>query len=352
MIRPPVLMCLTGFWLMRVGSGGWAQTASPVPLPPPPRAELESFVTPDRPVAELKKSAPATTAKSADPAVSLVFAYQVLLDRNHFSPGCLDGQGGRQTEQAVMAWQQQNGLRPTGRFDNDTLVKMGSVRGTVATHRVTQSECDRIGPVPKGWKEKAALGSLPYESVLESLAEKYHTTQNALRQLNPGVVWPNPPAGTLVNVPNPQSAVPLGKAARVRISLTRKLIRVYDRQGTLIAQFPCSIAQREEKRPVGTLKVLNYAPQPNYVFNPELFVREAKAQGITRKLIIPPGPNNPVGVAWVGLSLPGYGIHGTPRPEEIGITESHGCFRLANWNAAKFLKMISIGTPVEVRADF
>ena len=67
-----------------------------------------------------------------------------------------------------------------------------------------------------------------------------------------------------------------------------------------------------------------------------------------RKLIIPPGPNNPVGVAWVGLSLPGYGIHGTPEPEKVGRTESHGCFRLANWNAATFSKSSWIGMPVYV----
>ncbi|MCX7887857.1 MAG: L,D-transpeptidase, partial [Verrucomicrobiae bacterium] len=69
------------------------------------------------------------------------------------------------------------------------------------------------------------------------------------------------------------------------------------------------------------------------------------------KLIIPPGPNNPVGTAWIGLSKPGYGIHGTPHPEDIGRTESHGCFRLANWNAERLARIIEIGTPVEIVLD-
>ena len=58
--------------------------------------------------------------------------------------------------------------------------------------------------------------------------------------------------------------------------------------------------------------------------------------------------NNPAGDNWVGLSLPGYGIHGTPNPESVGRTESHGCFRLANWNAEFLLKLVSVGTPVVV----
>ncbi len=90
------------------------------------------------------------------------------------------------------------------------------------------------------------------------------------------------------------------------------------------------------------------APHPNYTFDPKLFADAAAAEGITQKLIIPPGPNNPVGAVWIGLSLPTYGIHGTPDPEAISRTGSHGCFRLANWNAEALMRMVRIGTPVEV----
>ena len=55
-----------------------------------------------------------------------------------------------------------------------------------------------------------------------------------------------------------------------------------------------------------------------------------------------------VGVYWIGLDRTGYGIHGTPKPEDIGKTESHGCFRLANWNVEALAKMIETGTPVVI----
>jgi lipoprotein-anchoring transpeptidase ErfK/SrfK len=94
--------------------------------------------------------------------------------------------------------------------------------------------------------------------------------------------------------------------------------------------------------------VVTGALNPNYTFNPEVLKEAAAREGITSKMIIPPGPNNPVGLAWVSLSLPGYGIHGTPDPMEISRSGSHGCFRLANWNAVKVFKSVTRGTPIEV----
>jgi lipoprotein-anchoring transpeptidase ErfK/SrfK len=122
----------------------------------------------------------------------------------------------------------------------------------------------------------------------------------------------------------------------------------YDAQTNLLLHFPCSIAARVEKRPLGRLTVVTAAALPNYTFNPELFPESAEARALNRKLTLPPGPNNPVGVAWIGLDRPGYGIHGTPRPEDVGRTESHGCFRLANWDAALLLRLVWPGLPVYV----
>ena len=97
-----------------------------------------------------------------------------------------------------------------------------------------------------------------------------------------------------------------------------------------------------------TLHIVVVAPQPNYTFDPAVFPESAEGRELGRKLILPPGPNNPVGVVWFGLDKSGYGIHGTPRPEDVGRTESHGCFRLANWNAEHLLKLAGVGTPVQV----
>ena len=102
----------------------------------------------------------------------------------------------------------------------------------------------------------------------------------------------------------------------------------------LLAHFPCSIAAQVEKRPVGELHVAAIAPNPNYTFDPEVFPESLEARQLNQKLILRPGPNNPVGVAWISLDKTGYGIHGTPSPEQVGRTESHGCFRLANWDGS------------------
>ena len=122
-------------------------------------------------------------------------------------------------------------------------------------------------------------------------------------------------------------------------------ITVFNSEGQLIALFPCSIAREKSKRPDGELVVKAVAPRPNYTYDPQLF----EPGGAKRtKLVIPSGPNNPVGLAWIGLSLQGYGMHGTPIPEHIGRAESKGCFRLANWNAVKLMNMVEIGTPVVI----
>ena len=136
--------------------------------------------------------------------------------------------------------------------------------------------------------------------------------------------------------------------ARIAISLSEKTLEVYDATGQLLAHFPCSIAARIEKRPVGRLVVTAMAANPTYLFDPDNFPESAEGRRLGRKLVLPSGPNNPVGTAWISLSRPGYGIHGTPRPEDVGRTESHGCFRLANWNVEYLVRLIRIGTPVEV----
>jgi len=136
----------------------------------------------------------------------------------------------------------------------------------------------------------------------------------------------------------------------IRIRLAERTLDVLDATGVVMAHYPCSIARQVEKRPVGALYVAVVAPNPNYTFDPEVFFDVPEARQLGRKLILPPGPNNPVGTVWLGLSKPGYGIHGTPGPEDVGRTESRGCFRLANWNAEHLLQWIEPG-PAGTRVD-
>ena len=203
----------------------------------------------------------------------------------------------------------------------------------LTTYTVTTNDLARLQPLGKTWLAKSQQTALDYETELELVAEKSHSHPELIRRLNLGVNWTNIAPGTVLKIPAVEYQTPADKAAFAVIHLAEKFLETFDTQTNLIAHFPCSIAANVEKRPVGELHVVVVAPNPNYTVDPELFPESAELQAIGHKLILQPGPNNPVGVAWIGLDKTGYGIHGTPVPEQVGRTESHGCFRLANWDA-------------------
>jgi lipoprotein-anchoring transpeptidase ErfK/SrfK len=180
------------------------------------------------------------------------------------------------------------------------------------------------------------------------VAEKTHTHPNLVAQLNPGVNWTGTVAGTTLRLPNATRTPGPAKAAFARIGLADRILRAYDEKTNLLVHFPCSIARNVEKRPVGELHVAVFVQGPNYTFDPANFPHSAEARELATRLVLPPGPNNPVGSVWIGLDRPGYGIHGTPHPEQVGQAESLGCFRLANWNAEHLLRLVWVGMPVFV----
>ena len=281
--------------------------------------------------------------------VQTLFEAQLALDRLGISSGSLDGKIGSQTRAALRAFQRQSNLPQTGELDDITQTNLTLEAPPLATYTVTSNDLARLQPLSKTWLGKSQQTALDYETILELVAEKSHSHPELIRRLNPGVNWTNVLVETRLQVPDINSDDPPAKAAFARISLSEKILEAFDSESNLLVHFPCSIAQRVEKRPVGELHVAVVAPNPNYTFDPELFPEspEAKEQPDV-KLILPPGPNNPVGAVWIGLDKTGYGMHGTPRPEDVGRTESHGCFRLANWNAELLLKIVWVGMPVYV----
>lgn len=324
------------------------------PVPIAPGGIAKEWRTSEQPTREGQRAEPPPPPPAFAPAAVVrthaaddVARVQVMLDRANFSPGCIDGRFGPQTRAALRAWQLREGLAATGELDEALLARALPLDECFATHVVSDAEHAALRPFPRDWRERAALDHHGYTTILEAVAERYHATERYLRELNPEAAWPNPAAGAVLRVPRVEPAS-RARAARIEIHLAGKYLQVFDEKGRLVGHFPCSIAKDVEKRPVGELKIVNAAEHPNYTFDPALFADDPAASGIDRRLIIPPGPNNPVGVAWMSLDRPGYGIHGTPFPEEIGKTESHGCFRLANWNARKVLSMISMGLPVHV----
>jgi lipoprotein-anchoring transpeptidase ErfK/SrfK len=277
-------------------------------------------------------------------------AWQAALDRVGFSPGLVDGRLGPKTTIATQEFQRVHGLPVTGQLDEATARELGVEPETVfGKYTLTAADLDEVGPVPKSWVEKSKLHRLGHEALENVLAEKFHCSTGLLATLNPGKNINSLQPGGQVVVPSIAEVSSPPKAARIEINLGQKIIRVVDRDNKLVALFHCSIAKDKEKRPSGEAHVTGVAFDPNYTFKPEMWpdVKEH----ITSPLTIPPGPRNPVGRCWVSLSLPGYGMHGTPNPELIGKTGSHGCFRLANWDAQRLGKMVQPGTPVRFTTD-
>ena len=276
------------------------------------------------------------------------FEVQVALARAGISSGSFDGVVGSQTRAAIRAFQLREGLIESGLADAETKSRLLLTAPVLTNYVVGSNDLARLQPIATTWLGKSQQSALDYESVLELIAEKGHAHPLLIKRLNPAVNWTNVTVGTEVRLPHVSYPPARAKAAQVLIHLGGKTLKVFDANTNLLAHFPCSIAARVEKRPVGELHVAVVAPNPNYTFDPEVFPESAEAQKLGRKLILPPGPNNPVGLAWIGLDRPGYGLHGTPSPEQVGRTESHGCFRLANWNAEYLVRLVSVGTPVRI----
>ena len=277
-----------------------------------------------------------------------VFEAQVALARRGISPGPIDAAPGSQTRKAVSVFQEIQNLPQTGLLDTNTRARLTLDAPLLTTYTVTTNDLARLQPLGKTWLAKSQQSALEYETELELVAEKSHSHPELIRRLNPGVNWTNIAADTVVQIPDVDYPAPTNKAAFAVIHLAEKFLEAFDAQTNLLAHFPCSIAANVEKRPVGELHVAVVVPNPNYTFDPELFPESPEARQLNQKLILQPGPNNPVGVAWIGLDKTGYGIHGTPVPEQVGRTESHGCFRLANWDAEYLVKLVWVGMPVLV----
>ncbi len=280
--------------------------------------------------------------------VQTLFEAQVALARLAISPGSLDGLAGSQTRSALRAFQAKEHIPATGELDETTKGRLALMSPVYTEYTVTSNDLARLQPIKSTWLGKSQQSALDYETILELVGEKGRAYPSLIRRLNPAINWTNVPVGTVVQLPDVSDPEADSKAAFVKISLGGKVLEAFDTKTNLLAHFPCSIAQRVEKRPIGELHVAVIVPNPNYTFDPEVFPESEEGRRLKTKLVVPPGPNNPVGVAWIGLDKPGYGMHGTPNPEQVGRTESHGCFRLANWNAEYLIKLVWIGMPVYV----
>lgn len=302
-----------------------------------------------------------TVARGASPTAQPVaarrlegVALQVRLDRAGFSSGAIDGQPGRKTKAALTLFQEARGLPATGALDDGTRQALGEDPALVA-YTVTPE--DLAGPfvarIPDDMMEKRTLEVLAYSSPAEMLAERFHTSPALLAALNRGVALE---AGAVLQVPNVAPLVvpavtetrktnppEAEQVADVRVSKSRGMLTVRGGSGQVLFAAPVTSGSEHDPLPLGTWKVTAVYLRPVFNYNPSLFW---DADPSHAKAKLPAGPNNPVGLVWIDLDKEHYGLHGTPEPSTVGVTQSHGCVRLTNWDVLRVASLVKTGTPV------
>jgi lipoprotein-anchoring transpeptidase ErfK/SrfK len=282
------------------------------------------------------KDAPAAMSPAA------ILRAQVRLDRAHISSGEIDAANGGNLKAAIAGFQKAHDIAGDGSLNAATWAALNADASDALT-TYTLLDTDVAGPftpVPEDMAEKAKLPSLGYASIDEALGERFHASPALLKRLNPGKSFT---AGETIVVPNVEGAEPLPKGGKIVVSKAARTLTLYDTAGKAIAQFPSSTGSEHDPLPVGDWKVTGISKNPVFWYNPKLFWDAKPGES---KAKIPAGPNNPVGVAWIDLSKPHYGIHGTPVPASIGKSQSHGCIRLTNWDVTTLMSSVSSGTQV------
>jgi len=282
-----------------------------------------------------QKPKPAAAPEAAD-----MMPTQVLLDRAGFSPGEIDGRGGRNTQTAITAFEKANSTTIA-----DALAAATEPPTIVYTISAHDASVPTVTAIPEDMMEKAKLKKLEFTSVLEMLAERFHAAPALLKRLNASAKFAE---GEQITVPNvtvisEAEGKPIPGIV-VRVSKQASALTVTDASGKVIMHAPVTSGSQHDPLPIGSWTVTAVARNPTFNYNPDLFW---DADPSHAKAKLPPGPNGPVGVVWIDINKPHYGIHGTPEPGTVGHTSSHGCVRLTNWDVLKLAALVGKGTKVE-----
>jgi lipoprotein-anchoring transpeptidase ErfK/SrfK len=306
-----------------------------------------------RPPAKKPVAKHAVGKKPAAPALDeQALQTQVMLDRAGYSPGEIDGRMGTSTTRALEAFTKNGGTPDT-------------TTAPLVTYKITDE--DAAGPftpdIPEDMTEKAKLSALGYKNLTEALGERFHVSPALLKTLNPQAKFA---AAEEIRVPNVADALvaagpvpstttaPAARGGRqgepsaapavtVTVRKSTSDVVVTDAAGKVLMYAPVTTGSEHDPLPIGEWKVNGVQKNPTFAYNPDLFW---DADANQTKAKIPAGPNNPVGVVWIDISRPHYGLHGTPEPSTVGKTTSHGCVRLTNWDALKLAALVRPGSKV------
>jgi lipoprotein-anchoring transpeptidase ErfK/SrfK len=277
---------------------------------------------------------------------------QVWLDRQNFGPGKIDGKGGEFTSKAAAAY---NEAHPEAPIQKAAPADFGDP--TIVDYTIREEDLKHVGVLPESREERAKLKALPYPNIEELVAERFHTEPSLLAALNPELKMADLKTGDCVKVPNvvPFEIEALSREAKkdlaapsversIDINAHDELLRLLE-NGKVIATFPVTVGSEHLPAPIGSWKVENVTPLPEFRWDEKMLNEGTRSNDA---LTLPPGPRNPVGVYWMGLNKKGIGMHGTDSPWTIGRSVSHGCIRLSNWDAAKLATMVKKGMAVEI----
>ncbi|MES2595232.1 MAG: L,D-transpeptidase family protein [Verrucomicrobiota bacterium] len=316
------------------------------------------------------KDAAPRTQESIEAATRL----QIFLDRAEFAPGKIDGHYGEFTVKALQLFRQSRGEeakplpdKPDPAPDVSGL-DLASIDPLFLDYTVVEADLKDLGAVPEEVPAQAKLKALTYQTAVELIAERFHTDVDFLGELNPGKTK-NIKAGDKLRVPNVEpfelSTVkdlkpgnelaandieddakeePVTTKTSVNVDIKSSMLTVHE-DGKLIAAYPVTIGSEQTESPIGDWKVRGVAKMPNFRYDKAMLTKGERSDKFH---LLPPGPNNPVGVVWIALNKKGIGLHGTSDPDAIGRSASHGCVRLANWDVVRLAAKVKGGVPVAI----
>lgn len=321
-------------------------TPTPTPVPQPTRKPT--------PV-PIPRALPAATPVIALPAYDEATStrLQIFLDNHLFPPGKIDGKMGEFFRKALIGYKRANKLPLDGTIDDSLLA---AVPQAFITYTIPPEAEKFVGPVSSRPSEQAKFKALLYGSLLEFVAERFHAEEDFLRKINPTMNLDQLKPGYVLQVPNvapfeieklTEGFVPENPAfvpRKLFVDTRERELQV--REGDkILAQFPITPGSTKLPAPIGTWKILGIATLPWFRHDEGVLNYGVRTNDFFN---LPPGPNNPVGILWMGLNKPGIGIHGTNNPETIGRAGSHGCIRTANWDAARIKDLVTVGNVVEI----